>query len=288
MRSLAGRVALVIGASRGAGKGIAVELGAAGATVYVTGRSRPGTPSSAGLPGTIDETAAAVTAHGGRGIAVRCDHTNDQQVEALFGEIDRNSGRLDLLVNNVWGGYEAYDGEGFTRPFWEQPVARWERMFTSGARAHLVASRLAAPRMIAQGTGLIINTTFFDRGKYLGCIPYDTVKAAINRMAYGMAIELKPHGVAALALSPGWMRTEGVLQYHQTDEAHWHELPELSGTESPRYIGRAVVALATDPEVMRRSGSTLTVGELATAYGFADIDGRVIPPFRIPEEHARD
>lgn len=288
MGTLTGKVALVTGASRGAGKGIATELGAAGATVYVTGRSRPDARSSADLPGTVDETAAMVTAHGGRGIAVYCDHTDDAQVEALFTRIEQESGRLDLLVNNVWGGYEEYDGDGFTRPFWEQPVARWERMFTSGARAHFVASRFAAPRMIAQRSGLIINTTFYDRGKYLGNLPYDIVKTAINRMAYGMALELKSHGVAALALSPGWMRTEGVLHHFHTDEAHWQEFPELSGTESPRYIGRAVVALAGDPEIMRHTGAALTVGDLASEYGFTDVDGRTIPAFRIPPEHAHD
>jgi NAD(P)-dependent dehydrogenase (short-subunit alcohol dehydrogenase family) len=288
MKALMGKFTLVTGASRGAGKGIAIELGAAGATVYVTGRSRPGTRSSADLPGTIDETAAAVTASGGRGIPVVCDHLDDAQVEALFAQIKRDSGRLDLLVNNVWGGYEEYDGEAFTRPFWEQPVSRWDRMFTTGARAHFTASRLAAPLMIAQGSGLIVNTSFYDRGKYLGSLPYDTVKAAINRMAYGMALELRPHRIAALALSPGWMRTEAVLHHHQADEATWQESPELRGTESPRYIGRAIVALAVDPEVLRHSGAVLTVGDLAAEYGFTDIDGRTVPAFRIPPEHATD
>lgn len=287
MKSFAGKVALVTGASRGAGRGIATELGAAGATVYVTGRSRPGKPSSAALPGTIDETAEVVTAMGGRGIAVPCDHTHDEQVEALFERIESESGRLDLLVNNVWGGYEEYDAEGFTRPFWEQPVSRWDQMFTTGARAHFTASRLAARGMTRRHSGLIINTTFYDRGAYLNCLPYDAVKAVINRMAHGMAIELRPYGVAALALSPGWMRTEGVLHYHHTDEEHWQEQPELSITESPRYIGRAVVALAGDPHVLQRSGSALTVGDLAAEYGFTDVDARIIPPFRIPPELER-
>lgn len=288
MKPLAGQVALVTGASRGAGRGIAVELGSAGATVYVSGRSRPGQPSPAGLTGSVDQTAAEVTAAGGRGIAVPCDHTDDWQVEALFERIERESGRLDLLVNNVWGGYEAYDAEGFTRPFWEQPLRRWDQMFTAGARAHFTASRLAARLMLPRRSGLIVNTTFYDRGHYLGCLPYDTVKAAINRMARGMAIELRPYGITALALSPGWMRTEGVLHYHDADEEHWQEQPELSGTESPRYIGRAVAVLAGDSNVLRHSGATLTVGDLAIEYGFTDVDGRVIPPFRIPPEPGRD
>lgn len=284
MKPLEGKIALVTGASRGAGRGIALELGCAGATVYITGRSRLGQPSPAGLTGNVDQTAEAITTAGGRGIPVPCDHTDDWQVEALFERIEGESGRLDLLVNNVWGGYEAYDAEGFTRPFWEQPLQRWDQMFTSGARAHFTASRLAARLMVPRRTGLIINTTFYDRGNYLGCLPYDTVKAAINRLAWGMAIELQPYGIGALALSPGWMRTEGVLHYHHSDEEHWREQPELSGTESPRYIGRAVAALAGDPEVLRHSGAALTVGDLATEYGFTDVDGRTIPPFRIPAD----
>lgn len=284
MKPLEGKIALVTGASRGAGRGIAGELGAAGATVYVTGRSRPDQPSPAGLPGSVDQTAGEVTAAGGTGIPAPCDHRDDWQVEALFERIERESGGLDLLVNNVWGGYEAYDAEGFTRPFWEQPLSRWDQMFNSGARAHFTASRLAARGMVRRRSGLIINTTFYDRGSYLGCLPYDVAKAAINRMAQGMAFELRPYGVAALALSPGWMRTEGVLHYHDSTEEHWREQPELQTTESPRYIGRAVVALASDRDVQRHSGSALTVGELAAEYGFTDIDGRVIPPFRIPPE----
>ncbi len=276
MTSLHGRVAVVTGASRGAGRGIALVLGGAGATVYVTGRSARGGPSTEGLPGTVDETAEAVTARGGLGIPVRCDHTRDADVHALFERVGREQGRLDLLVNNAWGGYEQHDLQAFQRPFWEQPLRHWDGMFTAGLRAHLAAGRLAVPLMISQGRGLIVCTTAWDRGKYLGNLFYDVAKAAVNRLAWGMARELRPHGIAAVALAPGFMRTERVLAAHQ-------ERPfDLSQTESPEYLGRAVVALAADPEVLRKSGEVLTVGQLAREYGFTDVDGRQPPPFELP------
>jgi NAD(P)-dependent dehydrogenase (short-subunit alcohol dehydrogenase family) len=289
MQPLNDRIALVTGASRGGGRGIALALGEAGATVYVTGRSVAGNSTRPDLPGTtITATAEQVTARGGRGIAVQCDHTADDQVEALFERIEQEQGRLDLLVNNIWGGYENYNAETFDNPFWEQPLWRWDKMFTAGVRAHFTASRLAAPLMIARRRGLIINTTAWDRGKYLGSVPYFVAKTAVNRMAYGMALELRPHNVAAVALAPGWMRTEDVLSHLDTDEEHWHEVPPLRDTESPQYLGRAVVALASDPNIMSKSGQVLMVGDLAREYGFTDIDGRTIPPFEIPSEHLID
>ena len=284
MRRLVGKVALVTGASRGAGRGIALVLGEEGATVYVTGRSIRGGPATETQPETIDETAEMVTARGGLGFAVRCDHTLDDEVEALFQRLAKDQGHLDLLVNNVWGGYESYDGEGFDAPFWEQPLWRWDKMFHAGVRAHYTASRLAAPLMMAQGQGLIVNTTFWDRGKALGSVPYDVAKAAINRLAYAMALELREHNIATIALSPGWMRTEAVLRIYETDEQHWREIPDLERTESTQYIGRAVAALVADPEVMDRSGSILTVGDLAREYGFTDYDGRQPPAFRLDED----
>lgn len=292
MSHLKSCVAVVTGASRGAGRGIAAELGAAGATVYVTGRS---TRSAAApgysqllalsklpaLPGHIDDTAEEVTRLGGRGIAVRCDHTSEQDVAALFQRVLREQGRLDLLVNNAWGGHETFDGV-FQAPFWERPMTHWASMFDRGVRNHLLASRLAAPTFVAQGRGLIVTTTFWDRDRYMaGNLFYDLAKASMTRLAFGMAQELRPHGVASVAVSPGWMRTEFVLAGHQTDEAHWHERPALARTESPRYLGRAVVALGGDPEVMARSGQVLRVGDLAQAYGFTDIDGRLVPPFEL-------
>lgn len=281
MQRLKGKVAMVTGASRGAGKGIAGVLGDEGATVYVTGRSVLGKPTTGNLSGTIDETAEAVTQRGGVGIAVRCDHTVDAEVEALFDRVKQEQGSLDILVNNAWGGYEQYDSDTFDAPFWEQPLGHWHGMFTAGVRAQLVATRFAAPLMLPHRQGLIVNTTFSDRGKYIGNLFYDLAKNAIVRMAKGMAIELRAYNIAAVSLSPGFMRTEGVLAHCQTDEQHWQTVPDLKKTESPQYIGRAVAALAADPNVMQKSGSVLTVGELALEYNFTDIDGRYIPPFRL-------
>ncbi len=287
MPTQAGIVALVSGASRGVGRGIARELGAAGATVYVTGRSTRlgGTASTAGRGETIEETAALVTAQGGQGIAVACDHTDDGQLAALFAQVHAEQGRLDLLVNNAWGGYEGHD-DTFTAPFWGQPLARWEGMFGAGVRAAMLTSRYAARLMIAQQHGLIINTLAWDRGLYLGNAFYDVAKAAMGRMAFAMAHDLRAYGVTALALAPGFVRTETVLAVLHTDEQHWQTVPELARSESPAYIGRAVVALAGDPEVMRYTGATLMTGDLAQSYGFTDADGRQPPPFRIDDAGA--
>lgn len=286
-------VAVVTGASRGAGRGIAVELGAAGATVYVTGRSTRAAPADRygrlmalstleRLPGSIDETAEEVTRAGGRGIAVRCDHTVESEVAALFERVQREQqGRLDVLVNNAWGGHETFDGV-FQAPFWDRPMAHWDAMFDRGVRNHLLAGRLAAPMLIARRGGLIVTTTFWDRDRYMqGNLFYDLAKASMTRLAFAMAQELKPHGVASVALSPGWMRTEFVLAGHRTDEDHWQERPALARTESPRYLGRAVAALAADPRVLQRTGAVLRVGDLAREYGFTDIDGRQVPPFEL-------
>jgi NAD(P)-dependent dehydrogenase (short-subunit alcohol dehydrogenase family) len=283
--TLKGHVAVVTGGSRGAGRAIAMELGAAGATVYVTGRSTRGHPAQGydqllalsklpAVPGTIDDTADEVTRLGGKGIAVRCDHTNEEDVARLFARVQDERGRLDLLVNNAWGGHESFDGV-FDAPFWEQQLHHWDTMFDRGVRNHLLSSRLAVPLMLGQGKGLLVTTTFWDRGHYLkGNLFYDLAKASMTRLAFGMAEELRPHGIASLAVSPGWMRTEFVLIGHQTDEDHWQERPALARTESPRYLGRAVAALAADPGVMTKSGDVHLVANLAREYGFTDIDGR--------------
>ena len=268
-------VGVVTGASRGVGRGIAVALGALGATVYLTGRSRSG-QTTENLPGTIDESAAAVTARGVRGIPVYCDHAVDAEVEAVFRRVQAEAGRLDLLINNVWGGYEHHEGQGFVAPFWEQPLRHWHGMFTAGVRAHLVASRLAVPLMLPAGRGVIVHTTAWDRDKYLGNLFYDVAKAAINRMAYGMARELRPHGIAVVSLAPGFVRTERVVAAFA---AAGRPLPET--LESAEYIGRAVAALAAAPNVLAKSGQTLTAGALAAEYGFTDVDGRQLPPFHI-------
>lgn len=294
MTTLNDRVAVVTGASRGGGRGIAIELGAAGATVYVTGRStrsgaapryesflrHSGLPS---MPGTIEDTADEVTAAGGRGIAVRCDHGDVAQVRDLLARVEREHGRLDVLVNNAWGGHESFTLASLNAPFWEQPLEHWESMFDHGVRNHVVTCHAAAPLFIRQRRGLIVTTTFWDRGRYLkGNLFYDLAKAAMNRLAFGVAEELRPHGVASLALAPGWMRTELVMAAMKADESTWRDHPALARTESVRYIGRAVVALAGDPDVMRVSGTVQLVGELARVYGFTDVDGRVVPPFEMP------
>jgi NAD(P)-dependent dehydrogenase (short-subunit alcohol dehydrogenase family) len=186
------------------------------------------------------------------------------------------------LVNNAWGGHESFDGM-FDTPFWKQPLSHWDAMFDRGVRNHLLASRHAAPRMVERGRGLVITTTFWDRDRYLrGNLLYDLAKSAMNRLAFDMAEELRPHGVTSLALSPGWMRTEFVLMGHKTDEAHWREHPALARTESPRYLGRAVVALAADANVHAKSGRVLRVADLAHEYGFTDVDGRTVEAFQMP------
>ena len=278
--TLAGKVAVVTGGSRGAGRGIAVTLGAAGATVYVTGRSVKGQATTESLPGDIDETAEMVSARGGRGVAVRCDHTIDSDVEALFERVQQDQGRIDLLVNNAWGGYEHYDYQRFGAPFHEQPMRHWDGMFTAGVRAALGASRLAVAMMLPRRQGLIVNITAWDRDKFLVNVFYDVAKAAINRMTYGMARELKTHSIAAIALAPGFMRTERVASAFEAASNKDY----LNFTESPEYVGRAVAALASDPNIMNKSGSVLAVGDLADEYGFDDIDGRRIPAFRLPDE----
>jgi NAD(P)-dependent dehydrogenase (short-subunit alcohol dehydrogenase family) len=292
-RPLRDHVVVVTGASRGAGRGIALELGAAGATVYVTGRSTRQSPGRgyervlklldlSSPPGTIEDTAEEVSRVGGQGIPLRCDHTIESEVAACFERVAKEQrGRLDLLVNNAWGGHQ--DPAHIVRPFWELSTTFWDGMFHSGVRNHILAGKYAAPLMIARGGGLIVTVTFWDRNRYTGHFYYDLAKAAMNRLAFGMAQDLRPHGVASLAVSPGWMRTEFVLAGHGTDEEHWREKPELTGTESPRYVGRAVVALASDPAVMAKSGRVLRVGDLAAEYGFSDVDGRRIPPFELPD-----
>lgn len=288
------RIAIVTGASRGAGRGIAVELGAAGATVYVTGRSTRGASATsyaaflaevglATMPGTIDDTADEVTAAGGRGIAVRCDHGEAAEVRALIARVVRDHGRVDLLVNNAWGGHETLVGAALDAPFWEQSLDHWRSMFEHGVRNHVLACHAVAPVLVRQGRGLIVTTTYRDRDRYVkGNLFYDLAKATMSRLAFAVAEELRPHGVTSLAVSPGWMRTELILAAFKTDEAHWRDVPALARTESPRYVGRAVAALAADPAVHTRSGGVHAVGDLARDYGFTDVDGRVIPPFELP------
>jgi NAD(P)-dependent dehydrogenase (short-subunit alcohol dehydrogenase family) len=284
MAQLNNVVALVTGASRGGGRGIALELGAAGATVYVTGRSVAGGPSTDNVPGTIDETAREVTDRGGRGIAVRCDHTVDADVESLFERIRGDHGRLDLLVNNVWGGYEHRECRPLPLvPFWQQSLHQWDAMFTAGVRAHLTASRLAAPLMLPRRRGLIVSTTAnLDPLPYLRNLFYDLAKNAVARLVWAMAQELREHGIAALAVAPGFMRTERVVEAFRRAGV----LDAINGPGGPKettvYLGRAIVALASDARVIEKSGQLVEVGTLAPEYGFTDTDGTQPPPFRIP------
>jgi NAD(P)-dependent dehydrogenase (short-subunit alcohol dehydrogenase family) len=278
--TLNGKVAVVTGSSRGAGRGIALALGDAGATVYVTGRSVRGKATTENLPGTIEDTAEGVTARGGEGIAVRCDHTVDADVDALFARVQQERGRIDFLVNNAWGGYEQYDFRKFTAPFHEQPLRHWDAMFTAGVRAALVASRFAALQMLLQKHGLIVNVTAWDRDKYFGNLLYDVAKGAITRMTHAMARELKPHNIAVLAVAPGFIRTERVAAMFEAAGNKEY----LNFTESPEYVGRAIVALASDPNVLDRSGKVFPVGDLAGEYGFTDVDGRRIPAFRVRDQ----
>jgi NAD(P)-dependent dehydrogenase (short-subunit alcohol dehydrogenase family) len=284
MREMNNVVALVTGASRGAGRGIALALGAAGATVYVSGRSVDGGPTTDNVPGTIDETAREVTRSGGNGIAVQCDHTVDPAVESLFQRIRDEHGRLDVLVNNVWGGYESSECRPLPLvPFWEQSLQQWDSMFTAGVRAHLVASRLAVPLMLPQRRGLIVSTTAnLEALPYLKNLFYDLAKNAVARLTWAIAQELREHGIAALAVAPGFMRTERVVEAFRRAGAE----AALDGPGGPKettaYLGRSIVALASDARVIDKSGQVLEVGTLAREYGFTDINGTQPAPFRIP------
>lgn len=261
MQSLKGKTALVTGAGQGVGKGIALELIEAGATVYVTGR-------------------AAESLHyvDGKGVAVVCDHRDDQQVQAVFDRINDEQGRLDILVNNVWGGYENMMENGqFTwpLPFWQQPLWRWDAMFQAGVRAHYAASQLAARMMVNERSGLIVNISFWAAQKYIGNVAYGVSKAATDKMTADMSRELRAHNVAVVSLYPGLVRTEKVME-----AAAWLD---MSNSESPQFIGRAIAALAADPAVMEKTGRVLIAAGLAEEYGFTDIDGKKPRPLTLDD-----
>ncbi|WP_406320040.1 SDR family NAD(P)-dependent oxidoreductase [Streptomyces sp. NBC_01637] len=273
-RSLAGKIVVVTGASRGVGKGIALELGAAGATVYVTGRSVAAGP----LPGTVSETADEVTALGGKGIAVVCDHHSDEQVAAVFERVHEESGRLDLLVNNVFSSPDL--GAWLGKSFWELPLAAWDQVLDIGTRSHYVASVSAAPLLFAAGRGLIVNISSAGARQYSHNTVYGVGKAALDKMTADMAVELRPQDVSVVSVWPGLVRTELVdAAARRADHGRSEiELPgegrfDVGAAESPRFVGRGVAALAADPAVRDRSGSAVSTRDLARHYGFTDVDG---------------
>jgi dehydrogenase/reductase SDR family protein 1 len=250
-RTLDGKIAVVTGATRGVGWGIGHELARCGATVFVTGRSVP-----------------AQGRRDGQTTMLRCDHRQDEEVDAVFSLIFREAQTIDILVNSVWGGYEKMVEHGeFTwpKPFWEQPLWRWDAMFAAGVRAHYRASQLAAGKMVEQGRGLIVNISHWAAQKHIGNVAYGVAKAATDKMTADMAVELKRYGVAVVALYPGMVRTEKVME-----SAQWLD---LTNSESPEFSGRAVVALANDPDVLRHTGHVRVVADLAREYGFTDVDG---------------
>lgn len=263
MRSLVNKVALVAGASRGAGRGIAYELGEAGATVYVTGRSVRGAITD-NRTESIEETAEGVNERGGRGIAIRCDHTNESDVQKLFNQIKKEHGRLDILVNSVFGGSESSLTPKDGLNFWQRPFEQWDAMMNA-PKAYILTNRYAVPLMAETKHGLIVNITFFIKDKMLRNLYYDIAMNSVNRMTLGMSSELMSLGITAIALCPGWMRTERVV-----DEGFG---PEDGATESTAYVGRAVVALSEDPSVSNMTGNILMVADLAKKYNFIDIDG---------------
>lgn len=276
--ALAGRICLVAGASRGLGRGIARALGEAGATVIVTGRSSEAGPRTDQRPETFEDAAREVEAAGGKGHPYRCDHTSEREVDGLVSWCLRRFGRLDGVVDAVWGGNEGYDGvrypdgSAFGAPFWRRPVARLGQSFESGVYAQLLLARAVAPAMVQMRKGLIVTVGFDTQGGYLGDVVYDLAQAAMHRLTLAMGHELKPFGVTALGLSPGHVLTERVRDAGLGTEA----------SETPAYTGRAVAALLSDAEVARHAGQVLHVADLARDYGFTDRDGSQPARFSIP------
>jgi NAD(P)-dependent dehydrogenase (short-subunit alcohol dehydrogenase family) len=277
-RPLEGKVALVAGATRGAGRGIAIELGAAGATVYCTGRTTRAQPSELKRPETIEETAELVTEADGQGIAVQVDHLEPAQVEALVARIEREQGRLDVLVNDVWGSDVFIE---WNTPVWKHSLERGLRMLRLAVETHLITSHHALRLLTQRPGGLVVEVTDgtaeYNATNYRVSTFYDLAKASGLRMAFTLAKELAPHQCAAVAVSPGWLRSEQMLDNYRVTEANWRDAiaiqPHFAITETPRYVGRAVAHLAADPDVGRWNGQSLSSGGLAKVYGFTDVDG---------------
>jgi len=275
---LDGKVALVAGATRGAGRGIAVALGEAGAIVYCTGRTTRTQRSEYERPETIEETAEQVSGVGGTGIAVQVDHLDSDQVAALVQRIDGEQGRLDVLVNDVWGGERLF---AWNRPVWEHDLAAGLRLLHLALDTHLITSHHALPLLIRRPGGLVVEMTdgtrAYNDAHYRNSTFYDLAKSAVLRLAFAQAHELRSHGATAVALTPGWMRSEIMLEAFGVTEETWRDAlarePHFAISETPRFVGRAVAALAADPDRVRRNGASLSSGELAREYGFTDLDG---------------
>jgi NAD(P)-dependent dehydrogenase (short-subunit alcohol dehydrogenase family) len=280
MKPLEGRIALVAGATRGAGRGIACALGEAGATVYCTGRSVRGKPATKGRRETINETAEMVTARGGKGIAVRCDHTNESDVKKLVARIQREQkGKLDILVNDVWGGDALTE---FGKTFWQVSLEKGLAMLHQAVHSHIITSRHVAPLMLKHSNtkhrgGLIVEITDGDSFGYRGNLFYDLVKISVIRLAMIMAYELRKTQITALAVTPGFLRSEAMLDNFGVKEENWRDAgktdPNFLHSESPLYVGRALAALAADPDIKKKSGQVLSSWDLSDEYGFTDADG---------------
>jgi len=278
-RPLDGRVALVAGATRGAGRGTAVALGEAGATVYCTGRSTRERRSEYDRPETIEETAELVSAAGGTGIAVAVDHLEADEVGTLVQRIDADHGRLDVLVNDIWGGELLFEWD---KPVWEHDLEKGLRMLRLAVDTHLITSHFALPLLIREPGGLVVEMTDgtrdYNADNYRVSTFYDLAKTAVIRLAFAQSVELAPHGCTAVALTPGWMRSELMLERYGVTEANWRDgaatNPHFAAiSETPRFVGRAVAALAADPDVHRHNGGSFSSGGLAREYGFTDLDG---------------
>ncbi|TSE07205.1 SDR family oxidoreductase [Mesorhizobium intechi] len=276
--TLQGKVALVAGGTRGAGRGIAVELGAAGATVYVTGRSTRAQQSEYARPETIEETAELVTANGGRGIAMQVDHLVADDVRGLVERIRKEQGRLDILVNDIWGGEKLFEWD---KAVWEHDLDNGLRMLRLAIDTHLITAHHALPLMIEQPGGLLVEVTDgtaeYNAEHYRLSPFYDLAKVAVNRMAWAHAKDLAKHGATSVSLTPGWLRSEMMLEAFGVLEENWRDatakVPHFVISETPRFVGRAVVALAADPDRSRWNGQSLSSGGLAQVYGFTDLDG---------------
>jgi NAD(P)-dependent dehydrogenase (short-subunit alcohol dehydrogenase family) len=276
--NLEGTIALVAGATRGAGRGIAVSLGEAGATVYCTGRSTRAARSEYDRPETLEETAELVTEAGGAGIAVPTDHLEPEQVRALVERIDSEQGRLDVLVNDVWGGENLFEWD---TPVWEHDLGNGLRLLDLAIKTHLITSHHALPLLIRHPGGLVVEmtdgTAEYNATTYRINAFYDLAKTAVIRLAFAQSKDLAPYGATAVALTPGWLRSEMMLDTFGVTEANWRDaterIPHFGISETPRYVGRAVAALAADPGKQRHSGGSLSSGGLAREYGFTDLDG---------------